>query len=684
MKRRDNESLSEDLLIQERLQSRKYKSLLKNLCTILSFIEKEVDKDDTVFLTQTNKGLLKYYANLHETIDHLKKLMVISVLSNSYLPGQFSKRYKVNRAELSFCIRKSKEYGGVPNIVDYRGYTEDSRSVDVKESEVKRAYEAQEYTGVKVRGQNKDDYDSAELLPLRFFRGKCDIGHRLLVDRRKYYFDLDDVSDLVSRRNLLFKKYQMIALSINNGIQRAEEKISYRLNLTYSSTKYIDENGKRLSFREAHREGTVIVGTESGRYLIKIGARATCRLCNYDKRESTDFACVNGTAINKNPPASHHIREDYLDERFGKDNWEAFDVHASVPRVSHLLQNEENDFGDLNEDIYFSLFGNNISDYAKLVNESVDEWEGPARAFFKSIFLTLLFSPSGKAVLNNLLFKEKNGENEISVINEGDGNGTCTTKKKEEINWTSICSKHGKQAVIDLLDKWKKIIDAYCNPDIPQLQFNDDTKVFFHESNIYLEVRMELLRRGIDTVQIYDEFIFRKGTKPMDFEEIIKKCALKYKKALYRSQVKKETGTFCYYPRFNKRYFLKNISDKKTNAMLFSLLVDTLENQYYFGSEQIDTGIDDLFDFLFHCCPPSRFQPDGTLDEEFEEQSVLPAQKYLLRMRNAIDVLGNSLFSRASDSSETVLALDAKKELVDFVFSLKGERKIFEKLKVIK
>ena len=39
---------------------------------------------------------------------------------------------------------------------------------------------------------------------------------------------------------------------------------------------------------------------------------------------------------------------------------------------------------------------------------------------------------------------------------------------------------------------------------------------------------MELLKRGIDVVQVYDGFYFKKGTMPADMDEIVQRSATKY------------------------------------------------------------------------------------------------------------------------------------------------------------
>ena len=57
--------------------------------------------------------------------------------------------------------------------------------------------------------------------------------------------------------------------------------------------------------------------------------------------------------------------------------------------------------------------------------------------------------------------------------------------------------------------------------------------IFIHESNIYLLVGEELMNRGIDFLQCYDGFYFRKGERPEDMAEIVKSKAEEYYRVYY-------------------------------------------------------------------------------------------------------------------------------------------------------
>jgi hypothetical protein len=49
------------------------------------------------------------------------------------------------------------------------------------------------------------------------------------------------------------------------------------------------------------------------------------------------------------------------------------------------------------------------------------------------------------------------------------------------------------------------------------------TSIVYH-----CQVRNELFKRGIDVIQIYDGFYFKKGTLPPDMDEIIQRAASEY------------------------------------------------------------------------------------------------------------------------------------------------------------
>ena len=98
----------------------------------------------------------------------------------------------------------------------------------------------------------------------------------------------------------------------------------------------------------------------------------------------------------------------------------------------------------------------------------------------------------------------------------------------------NIESKGGN--LVELIEKWQNSVFEYCGRDKANRY---DTSVFLHESCVYLEVRKILANRGIDVVQVYDGFYFKKGTCPKDMNRIIERACKTY----YNKFIKKKEPT---------------------------------------------------------------------------------------------------------------------------------------------
>ena len=186
------------------------------------------------------------------------------------------------------------------------------------------------------------------------------------------------------------------------------------------------------------------------------------------------------------------------------------------------------DMGDLNEDLYRTMFEQFVDDYKLYFDSSITEWCAQTRDFFKNLFMRLFFGGTPKQILSNLLRAEQKARRKA-------------LKRGDDISNLSPYSSIIKQGVDleALISKWQTKVYEYCKRDKSK---RHDTSVFLHESCIYLEVRCELAKRNIDVVQVYDGFYFKKGTMPSDMDEIIQASALKYfyKKKKFRIYTKRK------------------------------------------------------------------------------------------------------------------------------------------------
>lgn len=164
-------------------------------------------------------------------------------------------------------------------------------------------------------------------------------------------------------------------------------------------------------------------------------------------------------------------RKEYLKERFGE--YEEYDVHSSISNVASLLKT-----GIWTGQDFYPILG--------LANE----WENFPRQSYKEMFMTLFFSKSNDAALFSLCKSYYNQAKETET----------------------------KQFFDSLYDNIRKVFNEQdCN-----------SRIFMHESCIYLKVRKALSDKKIDCVQIYDGFYFKKGTMPLNMDSIIKECAEEY------------------------------------------------------------------------------------------------------------------------------------------------------------
>ena len=201
----------------------------------------------------------------------------------------------------------------------------------------------------------------------------------------------------------------------------------------------------------------------------------------YDGGRATSKFCSLPTIGKQHKYTPICYREGYLDNLFGKNNWEEYDVPSSVPQVFHLL----NKGFWLGQRVY-------------------DMTSNPA--LYKEFAMRMMFNSTDKQVARSMLLYI---DNEVNDKNSKYYDKKVTDEQVEQVH------------------NIKKRLEDIIGPT------TIGKDIFIHESNIYLLVGEELMNRGIDFAQCYDGFYFRKGEKPSDMAEIVKSKAEEYYRVYY-------------------------------------------------------------------------------------------------------------------------------------------------------
>lgn len=238
---------------------------------------------------------------------------------------------------------------------------------------------------------------------------------------------------------------------------------------------YYAERPERLIAYQPHIEFS-----QSQKAVSSIGIRYTCEFCSYPK-EPKPYMDVN--------------RKSYL-KTHGLDL--EYDVSGSVPRVSRLLS-----FGCWNDrfyDPYKEIWG----EYLRISElKQKPEWNEEQRQICKYGFMDCFFDTTLDSIVNHTFFAlKKNGFGKP---------------------FTEDAVKHE-------YGMYLQAVESVCGKSI-------GSEIFFHESNIYIEVLKTILEDGFDCVTCYDCFYAsKKGVTQDEFEKymdnLITKTALGYVSAL--------------------------------------------------------------------------------------------------------------------------------------------------------
>ena len=457
------------------LLGRKWFMLLTELIYLISFIDKYVNNDGILFISQTDKYLLRCYgskATVYYKIQYLKKAKVLFDLKTHY------SYVGVHRAK---CY-----YANVNNInCLFSMYYNECMSRKIQP----KAIELLNHESAFVERELDSDGKIKEDEPLKRFRGFCS---NMGIDSSKH--SKYQIVTMLYKKYPLFH-YQCLADSLNENAEH-EEVIRFEPKFTMTTRK-------RLGIvREEYR---------------KISIRATSSVCSKTSlKKQQKLAEKRGRKYKRE--LNRDYREDYLYRKLGNDRDEndEFDVKASVPRIAHATEYPEDGMGNMQEDIYRTIFYPYYEELKQLV-PSVHEF-CDAREIFKSLFMRLYFCSSSEESFTKL----KRLQIEMLRSNP---------KETFEVDFLGP----NQDRIMTLIEHLKKAVNDYCGDNS-----RHSTAVIFDESCIYLEVRAILRDRGIRVVQVYDGFYFRHGERPDDMEEIIAEAYRRYRSVCQQHSEKKK------------------------------------------------------------------------------------------------------------------------------------------------
>lgn len=223
---------------------------------------------------------------------------------------------------------------------------------------------------------------------------------------------------------------------------------------------------------------------KKGRYIRKIGLRATCPLASIPKHYDPDKTYTHGLPYKDRLHAliSLHLR--------GSDN----DVKSSVPRIGHFLHTGE--WLSQSEDCYRIIF-DIANGYNKLLNPFHKEmWSEEVRDAMKTIFMSVNFSES---------WKKANATTDWKLISS---NFTGSDK-----DWML------KKRYFYYFDK---AVTAFMGKKAKS------SSVFLTESSIYMKAALALAKQGHKVFLCYDGFYTDKELSSSDFEKLIHDSATSY------------------------------------------------------------------------------------------------------------------------------------------------------------
>lgn len=218
-----------------------------------------------------------------------------------------------------------------------------------------------------------------------------------------------------------------------------------------------------------------------GGLLTKIGLRATNKVVSLKEHD-------NGVESGK------IWRKDYLNELFEGQEYQSYDVKASIYQLTHALNT--NDWLNNSVDMYREIYGQEFSS-----KEQRDK--------FKSLCMPLYFDKSLKKTVHHLNQKAKLSD----VMTESEYTYVIGQLRQNMMNALG-CKTY-------------------------------DSEIFLHESVIYNHVTLELVKKGWKIVQVYDGFygISKDRNLNVDIDSILTKYIKYYISKYINNNIIYNSGT---------------------------------------------------------------------------------------------------------------------------------------------
>lgn len=192
--------------------------------------------------------------------------------------------------------------------------------------------------------------------------------------------------------------------------------------------------------------------------INSIGFRVTNGICSMKAHE-------NG--IN----SGRMWRKDYLQNIFGYNNYESFDVKASIYQLTYALNNGI--WLDNEIDLYSIMFGH--------------EFDNPEhRNMFKLFCMPMYFERSSKTAAHHMIMK------------------------------AHLLDHLSKESIYNNISESRSnLIQALGGKTY-------DAEIFLHESAIYTAVKKKLMELGYEVIQVYDGFYSKKRSNKYNFQKDIR------------------------------------------------------------------------------------------------------------------------------------------------------------------
>lgn len=291
----------------------------------------------------------------------------------------------------------------------------------------------------------------------------------------------DEVNELLKRYNVRLSSHLHLPARLSDGEVRA------CIYARYPQLAVLKETMERINreyyagepMLELHQRVKITRGKKG--VVSKIGTRCTSRLCQL-RANDIPFGYEGQT------------REMFLERYFKGRKFYEYDVKSSIYRVARFLHTGE----WLPRDIDF---------YAWMAPYEFTDKQ--ARADYKAgLAMQLYFGGSPEKITNNLyrnLTKQKRERGQTQTILERQG--------------------YSREEVLEAIRAGQACMQSVVGPSI-------ESEVFLHEGGIYLMVLEQLLKRGMNVVTVYDEFISDDERLEEQCEELLPKMAEAYLKLM--------------------------------------------------------------------------------------------------------------------------------------------------------